>query len=279
METYQASPKSSPKERTCPAINLNASFIDVFSPSPSDRAEARLFIFYFAPMDIYGQALLDFYNNQPEEKLWLHNNYGEPEEMPVEVFFRGEDEMPEAELLALQLCRGKVLDIGAGAGSHALVLQERGSDVTALEVSPGAAAVMQKRGIKRVIQQDIYQYKTEKFDTLLLLMNGIGLTQNLDGLDRFLQHAKQLLLPGGQLLFDSSDLTYLYEDIPLPKNKYYGEINYQYEYKNQKGSWFNWLYIDPETLKTHAEKQGWKCEIRYQDEMDLYLAQLTLLHH
>lgn len=227
-------------------------------------------------MDIYGQALLDFYNNQPEEKLWLHNNYGEPEEMPVEVFFRAEEEMPEAELLALQICRGKVLDIGAGAGSHALVLQQQGFDVTALELSPGTAVVMQKRGVKRVIRQDIYQYKTEKFDTLLLLMNGIGLTQNLAGLDRFLQHAKKLLLPGGQLLFDSSDITYLYEDLPLPKNKYYGEISYHYEYKKQKGSWFNWLYIDPETLKIHAEKQGWKCALLYQDELDLYLAQLTI---
>ncbi len=210
-------------------------------------------------MDIYGQALQDFYNQQPEEKLWLNNNYGEPEEMPTEVFFRGEDEMPEAELLALQLCRGKVLDIGAGAGSHTLVLQHRGFEVTALEVSPGAAAVMQKRGVKTVEQQDVFQYKTEKFNTLLLLMNGIGLTQNLAGLERFLQHAKQLLLPGGQLIFDSSDITYLYEDLPLPKNKYYGEIRYQYEYKNQQGNWFNWLYIDQETLKAHAQKQGWNC--------------------
>jgi SAM-dependent methyltransferase len=232
--------------------------------------------FNFVPMDIYGQALQDFYNQQPEEKLWLNNTYGEPEEMPVEVFFRGEDEMPEAELLALKMCRGKVLDIGAGAGSHALVLQERKLEVTALEISPGAAAVMQKRGVKTVLQQDIFQYQTEKFNTLLLLMNGIGLTQNLAGLDRFLQHAKQLLLPGGQLIFDSSDITYLYEDLALPKNNYYGEISYQYQYKNQQGDWFNWLYIDSETLEKHARQQGWKCEIVYEDDMDLYLAQLTL---
>ncbi|RYE33112.1 MAG: class I SAM-dependent methyltransferase [Sphingobacteriaceae bacterium] len=227
-------------------------------------------------MDIYGRALLDFYTNQPEEKLWLNNNYGEPEEMPVEVFFRGEAEMPEAELLALSLCHGKILDIGAGVGSHALILQQRGFEVLALEISANAAAIMQKRGVKTVLQQDIFQYRTEKFDTLLLLMNGIGLTQNLNGLNRFLQHAKTLLLPGGQLIFDSSDLTYLYENLPRPKNNYYGEISYQYQYKNQKGNWFNWLYIDPETLKKQADLQGWKCKIIYKDDMDLYLAQLTL---
>ncbi len=227
-------------------------------------------------MDIYGQALQDFFDGKPEHQLWLNNNYGGPEEMPVEVFFRPEAEMPEAESLALQLCRGKVLDIGAGAGSHALVLQEQNFEVTALELSPGAAAVMQKRGVKTVVQQDVFHYKTEKFDTLLLLMNGIGLTQNLTGLDRFLQHAKQLLLPGGQLIFDSSDIAYLYEGLPLPKNKYYGEISYQYQYKNQKGDWFNWLYIDQKTLLKTASKNGWLCEIKYEDDMDLYLAKLNL---
>lgn len=227
-------------------------------------------------MDIYGQALQDFFDGKQEHQLWLNNNYGGPEEMPVEVFFRPEAEMPEAESLALHLCRGKVLDIGAGAGSHALVLQEQNFEVTALELSPGAAALMQKRGVKTVVQQDVFHYKTEKFDTLLLLMNGIGLTQNLAGLDRFLQHAKQLLLPGSQLIFDSSDIAYLYEGLPLPKNKYYGEISYQYQYKNQLGEWFNWLYTDQKTLLKTASKNGWVCEIKYEDDMDLYLAKLTL---
>lgn len=228
-------------------------------------------------MDIYGQALQDFFIGKRSNKLWLNNNYGQPEEMPTEVFFRGEDEMPEAELLALQLCRGKILNIGAGAGSRALVLQQRGFEVTALEISPGAADVMQKRGIKAGVQQNISQYKNEKFDTLLLLMNGIGFTQNLFGLERFLQHVKQLLLPGGQLVFDSSDIMYLYEDFSLPKTNYYGEIQYQYEYKNQQGNWFNWLYIDRKTLLKTVFKNGWRCQIAYEDDLDLYLVRLTLI--
>lgn len=226
-------------------------------------------------MDIYGQALQDYFIGKRNNKLWLNNNYGEPEEMPVEVFFRDENEMPETELLALDLCRGKILDIGAGAGSHALILQQQNLAVTALEISPDAVEVMKKRGVKTVLQQDIYQYKNEKFDTLLLLMNGIGLTQNLAGLDRFLQHAKTLLLPGGQLIFDSSDISYLYDEIPLPKNKYYGEISYQYQYKNQLGDWFNWLYIDQKTLVKTASKNGWDCEILHEDETGLFLAKLT----
>lgn len=226
-------------------------------------------------MDIYGQALQDYFIGKRNNKLWLNNNYGSPEEMPVEVFFRDEDEMPETELLALDRCRGKILDIGAGAGSHTLILQQQNLEVTALEISPAAVDVMKKRGVKTVVQQDIYQYKNEKFDTLLLLMNGIGLTENLTGLDRFLQHAKTLLLPGGQLIFDSSDISYLYDEIPLPKNKYYGEISYQYQYKNQLDDWFNWLYIDQKTLVKTASKNGWDCEILHEDETGLFLAKLT----
>ncbi len=227
-------------------------------------------------MDIYGRALQDFFVGETAHQLWINNNYGEPEEMPVEVFFRGEAEMPEAEMLALNSCRGSILDIGAGVGSHTLILQQRGFNVSGLEVSAGAASIMQKRGVKTVLQQDIFQYKTEKFDTLLLLMNGIGLTQNLAGLELFLQHAKTLLLPGGQLIFDSSDIAYLYEDLPQPENKYYGEISYQYQYKNQKGNWFNWLYIDQKTLLKTASANGFNTAFLYEDELDLYLARLTL---
>lgn len=227
-------------------------------------------------MDLFGQVLRDFFNKNQNSTLWIHNNYGEPEEMPVEVFFRDKDTMPQLELFALSLCKGKILDIGAGVGSHALILQDRGLDISALEISPIACQIMELRGVKNVINQNVMDYQAEKFDTILLLMNGIGLNEDLNGLKAFLNQAKQLINPGGQLLFDSSDITYLYEDIPLPKGKYYGELSYHYEYKKQKGDWFKWLYIDQETLIKIAKEQGWQTEILFEDEMDQYLARLVL---
>lgn len=227
-------------------------------------------------MDLFGQVLRDFFNKNQNSTLWIHNNYGEPEEMPVEVFFRDKDTMPQLELFALSLCKGKILDIGAGVGSHALILQDRGLEISALEISPIACQIMELRGVKNVINQNVMDYQAEKFDTILLLMNGIGLNEDLNGLKAFLNQAKQLINPGGQLLFDSSDITYLYEDIPLPTGKYYGELSYQYEYKKQKDDWFKWLYIDQETLIKIAKEQGWQTEILFEDEMDQYLARLVL---
>lgn len=226
-------------------------------------------------MDIFGQVLQDYYKGTIDSKLWLHNHYGHPEDMPVDVFFRDEPDMPELELVALGACKGKILDIGAGVGSHALILQQREADVTALEISPIASQIMLTRGVKTVVNGDIMSYSGSKFDTLLLLMNGIGLCGDVNGLRKFLGLAKTLLQPDGALLFDSSDISYLYEDLPIPAGKYYGEISYQYEYKGQFGDWFNWLYIDAGLLTKIAREEGWKMELLFEDDMDQYLVRLT----
>ncbi|WP_317128797.1 class I SAM-dependent methyltransferase [Mucilaginibacter gracilis] len=174
--------------------------------------------------DILGQALHNHYYQDKPAPLWIHNQYGPKEEMPVETFFREQEDMPELELLALKQCRGKVLDIGAGAGSHALVLQQNGFDVTALEISGMAVGVMKARGVDKAIEADIFNYSEGRYDTLLLLMNGIGLTGTLANLKLFLNHIKTLLNPGGQVIFDSSDIAYLYEDGLPDTDNYYGEL-------------------------------------------------------
>lgn len=194
----------------------------------------------------------------------------------MEVYFRTEAEMPDLELLALSHCRGRILDIGAGAGSHALYLQERGVDVAAMDISGLAVQIMQERGVKLAIEQDIFGHAGEKYDTLLLLMNGIGLCGNIQQLRVFLRHARQLLCPGGQLLFDSSDIAYLYDGAP-PAGNYYGEVWYQYAYKGQKTDWFQWLYVDADTLIQIAAEEGWAIEILDEDDMDGYLARLMPL--
>lgn len=227
-------------------------------------------------MDVFGEALKDQFTKPPAETLWVHNSYDEPEEMPVDIYFRDEDEMPELELKALDLCFGKVLDVGAGVGSHALVLQQRGLDVTAMDISASAVTIMKQRGLKKAIEGDILKYENERFDTLLFMMNGIGLTGTIQGLTSFLNKAKELINPGGQLIFDSSDLSYLYQEVAFPLNGYYGEVSFRYEYKSVKGNWFKWIYVDQQTLKSIATKQGWTTEIVFEDENDQYLVKLSL---
>lgn len=226
--------------------------------------------------DVYGEALYDFHSLQElKEPLLLHSSYGDVEEMPIEVFFREEEDFPELEHIALALCDGHVLDVGAGVGSHTLYLQDKGFTVDALEISETACVIMKNRGVKNIIHADFFQLKDKLYDTLLFLMNGIGLAGSIEGLREVLQHSKDLLSENGQLLFDSSDISYLYEEYHISKPEYYlGQINYRYQYKGHFGKPFNWLYIDQETLIQVAHEENWIVQILFEDGNDQYLVRM-----
>jgi SAM-dependent methyltransferase len=228
--------------------------------------------------DILGRALTEHFHRQSPGKLWVHNYLAQEarsihrEQMPLDFYFRDINDMPDLEWVALQQCRGKILDVGAGAGSHALTLQLMSQDVTALDVSPLSAALMEHRGITKVIRQDFFELRSGAFDTLLLLMNGIGLAGSIDGLRTFLAKAKKLLRPGGQLVFDSSDVAYLYPGkTPLKGDPYYGEVFFRYEYKQQLSDWFPWLFIDRKTLTTIVAGEAWHIEVLSDDGKGQYL--------
>lgn len=224
--------------------------------------------------DILGQALCDYHFRRPASRLWVYDCFGPRVEMKVPVYFRSWEEMPLLEQIALTECRGRILDIGAGAGSHALELQKRGLEVVALDQSEGAVEVMRDRGVQNAVQGDIFRYDEGKFDTLLLLMNGIGLAGDLSGLKKLLRKFRTLLKDGGQIICDSSDVAYMYDDHPFPKDRYYGEISCQYGYRSLRTEPFTWLYIDLKSLCGIAESEGWSCELLFEDGDDSHLIRL-----
>lgn len=223
--------------------------------------------------DILGEALVDYYNGV-DYPLLVNNKYGEPEEMPIEVFFREKEDLTDLEKTAISYCKGTILDVGSGAGAITVMLQEN-FDITAIESSEGACQVMKELGVRNGIIGDVFDYQGENYDTLLLLMNGIGIVGELNNLDNALRDFSSMLSDDGQILLDSSDISYLYEDVDKPVNKYFGQLSYQYAYKDQLGEWFEWLYVDIKTLKEHADKAGLQVEILLEDDADQYLARLT----
>lgn len=226
--------------------------------------------------DVYGEALAEYFEKEElSSPLLLHSTYGDIEEMPVEVFFRDSEDFPELEFIALSLCDGKVLDVGAGVGAHALYLQEKNLNVTALEISQTACNIMQQRGVQKIVQQDFFDLADQQYDTLLFLMNGIGLAGSLDGFSELLAHSKKLLSEKGQLLFDSSDISYLYDEYRIQRPEYYfGEIGYQYEFNGIKGEPFKWLYLDQKTLINVGHEEGWVVQILFEDENDQFLVRM-----
>jgi SAM-dependent methyltransferase len=231
--------------------------------------------------DLFGKAILDFQTNNSPEDLITETNISEADEMSVAYLFRSYDEMPKIEQIALQLSKGKVLDIGCGAGSHSLYLQEKGFDVTAIDISENSIKTCELRGLKNAKVKNVLELENEKFDTILLLMNGTGIFGTLDKTPQFLQKLKSLLHPNGQIIIDSSDIIYMFDEDEeggkwVPGNGYYGELTFTVSYKNQTEIPFPWLYLDYNTLQNAANHNGLQCELILEGEHFDYLAKLTL---
>lgn len=231
--------------------------------------------------DILGSALLDYQNNNYTEDIITFSSLNEEDILPLPYMFRGFKEMPKLEKKALEICKGEILDVGCGAGSHTLYLQEKGFSVTSLDASPGAIKVCKQRGVKNTIHKSIFDYEGETYDTILILMNGIGLAGTLKELDKFFSKLKSILKEGGQIILDSSDIIYMFENdedggywVP-DETIYYGEVTFTMEYKNKKSKLFPWLYVDYNTLQRAANYNNLNCELIKEGEHYDYLARLT----
>jgi len=231
--------------------------------------------------DLFGKAILDFQTNNSPEDIVTETNISEADEMEVAYLFRSFDQMPKLEQEALQLSKGKILDIGCGAGSHSLHLQENSFNVTAIDISENAIKACQLRGLKNAKVQNLLDIENEKFDTILLLMNGTGIFGTLNETSKYLQKLKSLLNPNGQILIDSSDIIYMFDEDDdgsylVPANQYYGELTFTISYKNETETAFPWLYLDYNTLQNVAHANGFNCELVIEGNHFDYLAKLTI---
>ena len=234
--------------------------------------------------DLFGTAILDYQTNNSPEDLITATSISDEDEMSVAYLFRSFEEMPVLEQKALQLAKGTILDVGCGAGSHSLYLQkEQKLEVTSIDISENAVQACKLRGLQNVNVQNILEMEVDdlhaKFDTILLLMNGTGIFGTLKNTPQFLQKLKTLLNPKGQILIDSSDIIYMFDEdeegaVTIPANDYYGEVQYTITYKGENEDAFPWLYIDYNTLQNAAHANGLQCELILEGLHYDYLAKL-----
>jgi SAM-dependent methyltransferase len=233
--------------------------------------------------DLFGKAILDYQTHHNPENIITSTSISEEDEMDVAYLFRSFNEMPTIEQKALQLVKGRTLDVGCGAGSHSLYLQnERNIEVHSIDISKKATQACSLRGLKNVQAINVLDLANEKYDTLLLLMNGTGIFETLDKTTIYLQKLKNLLNPNGQILIDSSDIIYMFDEDEdggkwIPSDNYYGELTFTVQYKNETEEPFPWLYMDYNTLQNAAIANGLQCQLVLEGDHFDYLAQLTLL--
>ncbi|MGB8705564.1 MAG: class I SAM-dependent methyltransferase [Gillisia sp.] len=232
--------------------------------------------------DVFGKAISAWYHKQDATPIEVHSPDFEDDTIPIDHLFRSYKEMPFLEKKALSLCKGSVLDIGCGAGSHSLFLQKnKNLQVTAIDISAGAIEISRKRGVENAMHIDFFELEKLKFNTLLLLMNGTGIIGKIENLDSFFQHAQKLLHPDGQILVDSSDLKYLFDEDEGtgidPSEPYYGQLEFSISYKGELSENFYWLYLSFEVLKSAATRNYFSCELVQEGEHYDYLARLKPL--
>jgi 2-polyprenyl-3-methyl-5-hydroxy-6-metoxy-1,4-benzoquinol methylase len=233
-----------------------------------------------AAMKPLGLAIKDFYAGDVAAEVQMHRDDGVVSVMAISAFFRGPLDF-QVDKLLLERCSGTVLDIGAGAGIHSLYLQEKGLDVTALDVSPEACKVMQHRGVNNVVCSSIANFTGGPFDTLLILGRSIGFVETLEGLAGFLRDIHRLVKPGGRILLNSLDVSQTrdtqnlsYQDANRRAGKYIGEIKLYMEYRGVTGPELVLLHVDPVTLASHAAGAGWACRVLLQEKDGHYAAVL-----
>ncbi len=232
--------------------------------------------------DLIGKAILDYQLTKKPNVIITETDISEDEEMEISYWFRSYNEMPELEQIALKACKGKILDVGCGAGSHTLYLESKNFDVKAIDISPNAIEACKLRGIKKAEVSNILDLKNEKFDTILLLMNGTGIFGRLKNITQYLEHLSTLLTEEGQILIDSSDLIYMFDEdedggkwIPMENKDYYGELVFSVSYNGEKENDFDWLYLDYNTLQNASLGNNLTCELLYEGENFDYLARIT----
>jgi SAM-dependent methyltransferase len=234
------------------------------------------------PWKPHAAAMQAYHRGKHDAVLVVYDDF-ERDEVPVSYFFRGPDQFPPLERLALELCRGRVLDVGAGSGCHSLALQDRGLEVTAIEIMPSMVRILRERGVRDARAATWMDLEAEPFDTVFMMMNGLGLTETLAGLRRFLSETRRWVRRGGQVLADSTDVRARLDveagrtgALERADGRYVGELHFQIEYEGQKGGPFPQLYVDANTLIRYAREEEWGCEIvRDPDEYGHYLARLT----
>ena len=149
-----------------------------------------------ADKDPMGHAIADFHATGKAARLRVFSPMFDEDEIPVTTLFRSIDDMPVIEQEPLKAARGSILDVGGGAGCHSLALQAMGKAVTAIDISPLAVATMRELGVRDVREQDFFTFNGQ-YDTILMLMNGIGIVGSISRLPAFFMQADALLAPGG----------------------------------------------------------------------------------
>jgi SAM-dependent methyltransferase len=223
--------------------------------------------------DALGRALLDHLEGNDGPPLLLESDDGDVRTADLQPadFFLPVDAGPRWERDALDAATGAILDLGAGAGRHAVHFRSMGHPVTAVDVSPGAVAVCRTRGVADVRELDLRDPPDGSWDTVLLMGGNLGLAGDWQPTRNLLGRLASMVPVGGVLIGDSVDPTsddpeYLaYEARNDAAGFHRGHVRLRLRYGDLVGAWWDQLNIAPSDLDHLVDRTGWTLEGRFDD--------------
>lgn len=219
-----------------------------------------------ADMDLFGHALMDHHKGR-RYKLFMERDDGMMDEQNMAFYFRDFEKFPEAETKALKHAKGKVLDLGVGAGRAALYLQSRGCDVLGLDISDKALEVCRLRGVKRLRNMSICDLKLPKdsFDCAIALFNNFGLCGSMDGVAGMMMQLHRIIKDDGVFLAESVDPTDTKKKIHLKYHKRNmdrgnppGLVTLRTHYRGKTDGWWDLLLLRPSEVRELCDRTGWR---------------------
>ena len=159
------------------------------------------------------------------------------------------------------------MDVGCGAGRHALYLQDKGHEVVGIDNSPLAIEVCRRRGVKdaRLLSIGRVSSKLGRFDTILMFGGNFGLVGNFEKGKRLLRRFAQITSRRGRILASSVDpydtddpMNLEYHKANQRKGRMSGQIRLRVRYKTYKSAWFDWLIVSRDEMREMLEDTGWK---------------------
>ncbi len=177
----------------------------------------------------------------------------------------------------MRYVRGRVLDIGCGAGRVSLYLQKEGHDVVAIDNSSFAVKTARERGVKDVREMSITEINTKMgvFDTIVMYGNNFGLLASFDQARHRLKRLRGMTSEKGRIVasvgnpYKTDEPEHLnYHRRNKEKGRLSGQLRLRIRYKNLKGPWFDYLFASPEEIEKIVDRTGWRVLKVLEEEAD-----------
>ncbi len=233
--------------------------------------------------DAYGRQLLEQYNNQTAtaEIIERDDDYIDTGS-DAGLYFSEYRQWSPLERRAIKRARGKILDIGCGAGRHSLHLQKKGFDVTAIDNSPGAIKVCKLRGLKQAFVRpiaDIDKFKSNSFDTILMFGNNFGLFGDAENARLLLEKMNRITAPDAQIIagtrnpYQTDNAEHLqYHKLNRRRGRMGGQIRMRVRFGKIVGEWFDYLFVSPEEMEKIIAASDWEIKELIESEQAQYFA-------